>query len=84
MPHPRLLYVMVMGSEPDINELARQVAVLEERMNTRQAEYESALDRFRADMASMREDFAARETRMLLAIAGMLGLAVAILGFVLS
>jgi len=41
-------------------------------METRQAQHEGALDRLRADMA-------ARETRMLLAIAGMLGLAVAIL-----
>ena len=32
----------------------------------------------------LRADMAARETRMLLAIAGMLGLAVAVLGFVLS
>ncbi len=47
---------MVMSGEPDINDLARQVAVLEERMKTRQAEYESALDRFRADMAQRDKD----------------------------
>ncbi len=40
-----------MSDDPDIHDLARQVAVLEERMNTKQAEYESALDRLRADMA---------------------------------
>ncbi len=59
-----------MSEAPDNHELARRIAVLEERMNT-------SYERLRADMA-------ARETRMLLAIAGMLGLAVAILGFILS
>ncbi|MCY3878381.1 MAG: hypothetical protein OXF74_04280 [Rhodobacteraceae bacterium] len=43
-----------MSGDPDINDLARQVAVLEERMNTKQAEYESAADRLRADMASFK------------------------------
>ena len=63
-----------MSEAPDNHELARQVAILEERMNTMQADLSAALERFRADMA-------ARETRMLLAIAGMIGLAVAIIGF---
>ncbi len=34
-----------MGDAPDIHELARQVAVLEERMKTMQAEYERGLER---------------------------------------
>ena len=63
-----------MSEAPDNHELARQIAVLEERMNTMQADLSATLERFRADMAN-------RETRMLLAIAGMIGLAVAILGF---
>ncbi|MXW27222.1 MAG: hypothetical protein F4Z77_13150 [Dehalococcoidia bacterium] len=46
-----------MSGEPDIHEVARQLAVLEERMETRQAQTESALDRLRADMAT-------RETKM--------------------
>jgi len=92
-------------------ELEAKAAALEERMETRQAQYEGALDRLRADLAgreaeSARRDAeyarrdaehdaedarrdaerdaedARRETRMLLAIAAMIGAAVAILGFV--
>ena len=47
-----------MSGERDIHDLARQVAVLEERMNTRQAEYESALDRLRADMTRLTDEAA--------------------------
>ncbi len=53
-------------------------------MKSMKADYESALDRLRADMALHREDGAKRETRMLLAMAGMIGLAVAILGILIS
>jgi len=103
-------------------ELEAKAAALEERMETRQAQYEGALDRLRADLARSEAerakrdaerdaenarrdternaenarrdternaenarrdtDFAKRETRMLLAIAAMIGVAVAILGFV--
>jgi len=70
------------------------MARLEERMNTMQAEYESALDRnnaaferMRADMATHREDAAKRETdavkrekQQLLAIAGLISLATIIIG----
>lgn len=52
-------------------------------MNTKAAETESALDRLRADMAARDTDAVKRETRMLLAIAGMIGLAVAVLGFLI-
>ena len=65
-------------TNPTNHDLAVQVAKLEERMNTRQAEYEGALDRFRADMdrfradmdrfradmADHRADLASRETRI--------------------
>ena len=54
---------------PDI---ATKVAVLEERMKTMQAEYKT-------DLARIAEDAAKRETRMLLAIAAMIGLAVAVI-----
>ena len=66
-----------MSAAPDIHELARQFAVLEERMETTLARNESAIDRLRADMAS-------RETRLLLAMAGMITLAVAVLGLGLA
>ena len=79
-----------MSDAPDNHELARQVAVLEERMNTMQADLSATLERFRADMARLSEgmarrdtEAAKRETRMLLAVAAMIGLAVAILGFLI-
>ncbi|MCY4260977.1 MAG: hypothetical protein OXC91_12035 [Rhodobacteraceae bacterium] len=79
-----LRYHAGMESESDMHTLARQMAVMEERMKSMKADYESALDRLRADMALHREDGAKRETRMLLAMAGMIGLAVAILGILIS
>ena len=51
--------------------------MLEERLNTIRAESESAYERLRADMAR-------RETRMLLAIAAMIGLGIAILGVMIQ
>ena len=38
-------------SEPTMHEVSKELARLGEQMNTHQAKYESALDRFRADMA---------------------------------
>ena len=70
-----------MSEAPDNHELARQFAVLEERMNTMQADLSATLERFRADMAKRETEGARRETRMLLAMAAMIGLAVAIIGF---
>ena len=88
-----------MSEAPDNHALDRRLAVLEERMNTMQAEYAGALDRFRAEttsaldrlradmasretrMASRETEGAKRETRMLLAMAGMIALAVAVLGY---
>ena len=52
-------------------------------MNTMQADLSATLERFRADMARRDTEAARRETRMLLAMAGMIGLAVAILGFLI-
>ena len=36
--------------------MAAKLAVLEERMSTHKAEYDSALDRFSADMANLRAE----------------------------
>ena len=58
-------------------DLATKVAVLEERMKTMQAEYKT-------DLARIAEDAAKRETRMLLAIAAMIGLAVAAISVLTS
>ena len=66
-----------MSGPPSNHGLAQRLAVLEERMNTIRAESESAYERLRADMAK-------RETRMLLAIAAMIGLGIAILGVMIQ
>jgi len=61
----------------DSDDLRERMARQEERMNTMQAEY-------RTDIARLAEDNAKRETRTLLAIAAMIGLAVAILGLLIG
>ncbi len=67
-------------AESTHHELSERLAVLEERMNTKSAERESALDRLRADMADWKTDMAQRENRMLYAIFAATGLIVAALG----
>ena len=63
--------------DPNVHDLAVQMAALEERMKTMQAEYKT-------DIARLAEDNAKRETRLLISIAGLLAVAVAILGMVFS
>ena len=70
----------------DITETARlseRISVLEEKMNTRQAEYESALDRLRADMAASREDMAKRDKDNLRWQIGLWVAAVVIIGVII-
>ena len=43
-------------SEPTIHEVSKDLTRLREQMNTHQAKYEGALDRFRADMEKFRAD----------------------------
>ena len=69
------------GDERDsalaVAELKGDLKALEERMRTMQAEYEGALDRFRADyQSSFRQQ--------LIAIAGLIGLGFVALGFFLA
>ena len=82
-----------------IAELHERDAVQEERMNTRQAETEGALDRLRADMAqrdasrdaaaAQRDvDAAKRDNRLMLVIVGTIvgaaSLATAVLGVIIT
>ncbi|MBC6436964.1 MAG: hypothetical protein GDA52_02220 [Rhodobacteraceae bacterium] len=46
---------------PDIHSLARQLAVLEERMNTQQADYSTGWEAIRANMADLKAEFAKRD-----------------------
>ncbi len=66
-----------MNEERD-NALA--IAKQEGEMKAIRAENEAMESRIDAGLAKLREDIAKRETRLILAMAGMLGLAVAILG----
>ncbi|MYB40430.1 hypothetical protein F4X86_04160 [Candidatus Saccharibacteria bacterium] len=58
--------------------------MLEERMNEKQAEYESALDRLRSDMANWKVEMAQRENRQLLATIVIVGVAAALLGLLIT
>lgn len=59
--------------EHDGHELSERLSVLEERMRTMHAEYETGLARIEAEAAK-------RETRMLIAIGGLIALGVVVLG----
>ena len=65
-------------------ELDKQVSVQEERMNTRHAETESAMDRLRADLAQRDVDSVKRDKQQLLAILGIVALATTILGLMIA
>ena len=60
-------------TDGDHVDLAAKVAALEERMNTRQAEYKT-------DIARLAEDAAKRETRLIVTMVGLVIAAVTILG----
>ena len=63
--------------------LAVQLARLEERMETRQAEYKTEIGQMQADLASridgLATENAKRETRLVVTFAGLLAVAVAFL-----
>ncbi|MXX17407.1 MAG: hypothetical protein F4Z52_09465 [Gammaproteobacteria bacterium] len=64
-------------AEETIHDLSRKHAVLEERMNTKQSEYKTDIEKLRTDMAH-------RDRQQLLAIFAMIALGVAFLGFLIS
>ena len=53
-----------MGNPPDNHELARQLAVLEERMKTMQADLSAALERNNAAFDRLRADMTGLEKRL--------------------
>ncbi len=71
-------------AETTNHKLAMQIAVLEEKMNTKHAETESALDRLRADMADWKTDMAKRDSRLIFSVLGIMVAGITILGFVLT
>ena len=64
-------------NEPSNHELAKQIAVLEERMETHKQEYKT-------DIARLAEQMATRENRQLLATIVIVGVATAILGVLIT
>ena len=73
-----------MSGTPSAGDLARQLAVLEERMKTMQAEYKTDIAMLAADNAKRDAEHAKRDKQQLLAIAGIVGLATAILGVLIG
>ncbi len=57
-------------TDPSTGEIARQMAALEERMNTKQAEYKT--------------DIAKLENRIVFVVLGAVGLATAVLGLLIA
>ncbi len=68
---------------PGGNDFDCKLAVLEEGLQTMQAQHESALDQIRADMARQGEETARRELRITRTVLGAVGLAVVILGLLI-
>ena len=64
------------------DELARQFAVRKKCSNTHRATAETGFERIESKLAEQAAAAARRETRLLLAVAGSMGLGVAILGFI--
>ena len=58
-------------SEPTMHEVSKELATVKEQMNTHQAKYEGALERFRADMEKFRADMAQRENNRMQWLIGM-------------
>ena len=63
-----------------VRALQLEVARMGERMNTQQARYESALERLGKQIAERDAEAAKRETRLLLAVVGVMVAGVTILG----
>ncbi len=75
-----------MSGDPEIYELAKQLAVLEERMETMSERYDKGWALLREDIAKRDAEAAKRdveaakrETRLILAMAGMIAAGVALL-----
>ncbi len=78
-----------MTSDPDMHELARDVAIMEQSMATMRAENETlradltaTLAGMRTDMATHREDAAKRETRLVFYMVAIVGIGLTIFGFI--
>jgi len=69
-----------MSEEPTRQERAKRFAVLEERMNTMDAQKETSQERLNATLERFRTDIANRETRLILAMIVIVGVGLTIFG----
>ena len=84
-----IIIISGMGEVPDNHKLARQLSVLEERMNTHQAEYRTDIARLAeqmakrdAEMARRDTEAARRETRLIFAMIATVAIGLTVFGFV--
>ena len=64
-------------ADPSINDLARELAALEERMNTHKAQNETSIERLEKNLAN-------RDVKLILAVFAIVALATAILGVLIG
>ena len=69
-----------MSGPPSVQEPARPLAILEERMEAHQEKYETGLERLEREIAKRNDEMAKREIRLLFAAGGLMSLGVVILG----
>jgi len=68
----------------DLAKLEGRLNTQEEKMKAQQANYQAGWETIRANMQEMKADMARRDTRMLIALIAVVGLATTILGTVLG
>ena len=68
----------------DLAKLEGRLNTQEEKMKAQQANYQASWETIRANMQEMKADMARRDTRMLIALIAVVGLATTILGTVLG
>jgi len=64
-------------TEPTNHELATDIAVLEQKMETHKQEYKT-------DIARLAEEMARRDNRLIISVLGIMVAGITILGFILS
>ena len=69
-----------MSGPPSVYDPARPLATLEERMEPRQAKYETGLERLEREIAERNDEMAKHEIGLVFAFGGLMSLGVVILG----
>ena len=72
--------MMEMSEVPDNHELDKRLAVLEERMNTIQANLDKTLQEFKTDAEKRETAAEKRDKTLLITLIGLFGVSVTILG----